>query len=98
MKRPSDVRQTVSGVAMINPTGPHSHPQKTAETRMPIDEMPVLLPYNQGSNTLLLTTSFAINRPITSMGCVQPAKTASDTATGMTAPSHGPIYGINRRI
>ena len=40
MNSPPTVRQTEIGVASRRPTGPHSQPQKIAETRSAIGEMP----------------------------------------------------------
>ena len=42
--RPSTTRQTVSGVARINPTGPQSHVQNVAEVMTAIGESPELCP------------------------------------------------------
>ena len=55
-------RQTVSGVARISPTGPHSSVQNTAARMIATGESPVLEPYSQGSTMLLLTSSMPMIR------------------------------------
>src|SRR5687768_18323206 len=92
---PTTNRHTVNGVASNSPTGPHSHSQKTAATRIATGDTPVFLPYSQGSRTLLLKSSRAMNSPTVRMGANQPVEMAIDRPIGIAAAIHGPMYGIN---
>ena len=44
-------RQSVTGVEIISPIGPHSHVQKMAATITDTGESPVEWPYSKGSTT-----------------------------------------------
>ncbi|NNJ26366.1 hypothetical protein LzC2_24490 [Planctomycetes bacterium LzC2] len=90
------VRQTVSGMARIKPTGPHSHSQNVAAASTPIVDTPVPDPYSHGSMTLLLISSSRTNIPTTSSGWLQPSDTTTDRAIGKSAAIHGPTYGTYR--
>ena len=95
--RPITTMQTVSGVASSTPTGPQSVIQKTAAAMIASGESPVLLPYSQGSSTLLLNSSSTMKSPIVSSGSVQPGDTANDRMIGNSDEITGPTYGMNRR-
>src|SRR5687767_8486411 len=94
---PMTRRQTVNGVARSNPTGPHSQVQNTAATRTATGDTPVFLPYSDGSTTLLVKSSRAINSPNVRMGATQPVEIARDRPIGIDAAIHGPMYGMNLR-
>src|SRR3954447_23986350 len=88
--RPITTMQTVSGVASRTPTGPHSVIQKTAAAMIATGDSPVLLPYSQGSSTLLLNSSSTTNNPMVRSGSVQPGDTANDRTIGNSEDTTGP--------
>ncbi len=95
---PMTNRQTVIGVANSNPGSPHSQVQNTAAISTATADIPVFLPYNQGSITLLLKSSKTTNSAIVMAGGNQPAEIAIDRLIGMAAAIHGPMYGMNRSV
>ena len=56
--------------------GPHKRVQNAAETRIAREEMPVRVPYSQGSTRLEVIPSMLAKRPKVKRGFVQPSKTA----------------------
>ena len=83
-------RQTVSGVAMIRPIGPHSAVQNVADTISDMADSPVLVPYSNGSTMLLLTSSSTTISATVHSTMSQPGSTAKASDIGNTADSIGP--------
>src|SRR5687767_10408869 len=93
---PSTTRHTVSGLDKTRPIGPHKKPQNTAASTVATTETPMLMPYNQGSMMLLLTSSSTIKKPMTASGGHQLGNWTTLRAIGRMAATGAPMYGTYR--
>src|ERR671918_265545 len=87
-------RQTVKGVAKMSPTGPQSQVQKAIIMSRGTGETPTLLPYSNGSSSILLIVFKPRNSPITTSGHHQSVKNPRLKIVGMAAAAQNPISGI----
>src|SRR5512132_2138707 len=93
---PSTTRHTVSGDAISNPSGPHSHVQNATDTSSTTCDTPTAPAYSTVSSTRFVNSSRTTNMPRTISGPVHPSSAARLTRIGNPAASTGPTYGMNR--